>query len=280
MPSREPSLSPGAVSICRPWSQASTNDGPIGELWFERPDPAAPETALLLKLLFTTEPLSIQVHPDDAFARSIGLANGKTEAWYILSAMPGAQVAVGLNASAFRRRIANRYRRMARSPTSCIGTRFIEATSFSFPPEPFMRSAPASFSPKSSSTATRRSGCLTMDGNVNCTSTMPSPSQQPDLGESQSPPRTLSECANGPHRQSSLCSRANRPCHRVPSGRSTRRKRAGFSLIEGSCPTWRDEAVARRRRFPGSGPGRNRGRHRRPAGVTGLSRPERRSRMH
>jgi mannose-6-phosphate isomerase len=81
----------------RPWSQASTTDGPIGELWFERPDHAAPETALLLKLLFTTEPLSIQVHPDDAFARSIGLAHGKTEAWYILSAIAGAEVAVGLN---------------------------------------------------------------------------------------------------------------------------------------------------------------------------------------
>src|ERR1700742_1736057 len=43
------------------------------------------------------EPLSIQVHPDDAFARSIGLSNGKTEAWYILSAIPGAKVAAGLN---------------------------------------------------------------------------------------------------------------------------------------------------------------------------------------
>ncbi|MGA7070798.1 class I mannose-6-phosphate isomerase [Bradyrhizobium sp.] len=80
-----------------PWSEASTTDGPIGELWFERPGLATPGTALLLKLLFTTEPLSIQVHPDDAFARSIGLANGKTEAWYILSAIAGAQVAVGLN---------------------------------------------------------------------------------------------------------------------------------------------------------------------------------------
>ena len=52
--------------------------------------------ALLLKLLFANEPLSIQVHPDDAFARSIGLPHGKTEAWYILSAKPGAKVAVGL----------------------------------------------------------------------------------------------------------------------------------------------------------------------------------------
>jgi len=81
----------------RPWSQASTSDGPIGELWFERPEPTASQTALLLKLLFTTEPLSIQVHPDDAFARSIGLSNGKSEAWYILSAIPDAQVGVGLN---------------------------------------------------------------------------------------------------------------------------------------------------------------------------------------
>jgi mannose-6-phosphate isomerase len=50
----------------------------------------------LLKLLFTSEPLSIQVHPDDEFARSIGLPSGKTEAWYILAATPDARVAVGL----------------------------------------------------------------------------------------------------------------------------------------------------------------------------------------
>jgi mannose-6-phosphate isomerase len=81
----------------RPWSLLGTTDGPIGELWFERRGFAAPETKLLLKLLFTSEPLSIQVHPDDVFARSIGLPRGKTEAWYILSAIPGAQVAVGLN---------------------------------------------------------------------------------------------------------------------------------------------------------------------------------------
>jgi mannose-6-phosphate isomerase len=47
-------------------------------------------------LLFTSQPLSIQVHPDDAYAQSIGLAHGKTEAWYILSAAPGARIALGL----------------------------------------------------------------------------------------------------------------------------------------------------------------------------------------
>jgi mannose-6-phosphate isomerase len=80
-----------------PWRTIAPVDGAVGELWFERADPHAPETALLLKLLFTTQPLSIQVHPDDAFARTLGQDHGKTEAWYILSARPGAQVAVGLN---------------------------------------------------------------------------------------------------------------------------------------------------------------------------------------
>lgn len=69
---------------------------PIGEFWFQRADRSAPDPKLLLKLLFTKQPLSIQVHPDDAFAHSIGLANGKTEAWYILSATPDAKVAIGL----------------------------------------------------------------------------------------------------------------------------------------------------------------------------------------
>ena len=79
-----------------PWSEIKADSAAVGELWFQRPDADAPKSTLLLKLLFTKEPLSIQVHPDDAFAHAIGLANGKTEAWYILSATPEAQVAVGL----------------------------------------------------------------------------------------------------------------------------------------------------------------------------------------
>ena len=87
---------PWGVSDLQPWSNIDGSGDAVGELWFQRPDQDAPVSALLLKLLFTSEPLSIQVHPDDAFARSIGLPNGKTEAWYILSASPAAQVAVGL----------------------------------------------------------------------------------------------------------------------------------------------------------------------------------------
>ncbi|RDJ21887.1 mannose-6-phosphate isomerase [Bosea caraganae] len=79
-----------------PWSGIAADGAAIGEIWFQRRAAGAPAPALLLKLLFTTQALSIQVHPDDAFAHSIGLANGKTEAWYILSAEPGAEVAIGL----------------------------------------------------------------------------------------------------------------------------------------------------------------------------------------
>lgn len=80
----------------RPWFTSATKDQVVGEVWLERPATAASSTALLFKLLFTNEPLSIQVHPTDEFARGMGLANGKTEAWYVLSAAPDAKVAIGL----------------------------------------------------------------------------------------------------------------------------------------------------------------------------------------
>jgi mannose-6-phosphate isomerase len=88
---------PWGSNDLRPWSKAGQeSSAAVGEIWFERPGVAAADSALLLKLLFTSAPLSIQVHPDDAFAQSAGLPNGKTEAWHILSAKPGAKVAVGL----------------------------------------------------------------------------------------------------------------------------------------------------------------------------------------
>jgi mannose-6-phosphate isomerase len=87
---------PWGIADLRPWS-AARRDGVIGEIRYERPGIAAPDTSLLLKLLFTSQPLSIQVHPGDVYAQSIGLQNGKTEAWYVLSAAPEAKVALGLH---------------------------------------------------------------------------------------------------------------------------------------------------------------------------------------
>src|SRR5258705_2574098 len=87
---------PWGVADLRPWSSAGCEGGAIGEIWYERAGNAAPDPSLLLKLLFANQPLSIQVHPDDTFAHSIGLPNGKTEAWYVLGAAPQAKVALGL----------------------------------------------------------------------------------------------------------------------------------------------------------------------------------------
>jgi len=74
---------PWGLGDLQPWSSVDGSRDAVGELWFERAGKDAPTPSLLLKLLFTSEPLSIQVHPDDDFARSIGQRNGKTEAWCI-----------------------------------------------------------------------------------------------------------------------------------------------------------------------------------------------------
>jgi len=66
---------------------------PIGEIWFQTPGEGDP--ALLVKYLFTSEHLSVQVHPDDEAARRAGYPRGKDEAWLILAAEPGATVALG-----------------------------------------------------------------------------------------------------------------------------------------------------------------------------------------
>ncbi len=92
----EPVEKPWGRRDLRPWRSFDGKTDPIGELWFQRMPKSAPDTSLLVKLIFTTQPLSIQVHPADAFARSLGLKNGKTEAWYILSADRGSKIAVGL----------------------------------------------------------------------------------------------------------------------------------------------------------------------------------------
>jgi len=60
---------------------------------------------LLVKFIFTEEKLSVQVHPDDAYAaeheREAG-GRGKTEMWYIVRARGGAEVLAGLKPEATR----------------------------------------------------------------------------------------------------------------------------------------------------------------------------------
>lgn len=68
------------------------NDGhePVGEIWFE-PPPELPQ--VLVKYLFTSEKLSVQVHPSDAQAPAG--ERGKEECWLVLDAEPGATLAIG-----------------------------------------------------------------------------------------------------------------------------------------------------------------------------------------
>lgn len=51
---------------------------------------------LLLKLLDAKDTLSVQVHPDDAYAARVEQKMGKTEAWHILHAEPGAELVYGI----------------------------------------------------------------------------------------------------------------------------------------------------------------------------------------
>lgn len=93
---------PWGRSDLRPWSDYRSAEGPVGEIWFQRDGDATPSPELLLKLLFTEQALSIQVHPTDAFAQASGLPSGKSEAWYIVCAAPDSKIALGLKRSLSR----------------------------------------------------------------------------------------------------------------------------------------------------------------------------------
>src|SRR5881227_1152926 len=56
---------------------------------------------LLVKLIFTSERLSVQVHPDDGEAGP----RGKTEMWHILDAEPSATIALGFREPITRERL-------------------------------------------------------------------------------------------------------------------------------------------------------------------------------
>lgn len=65
----------------------------IGEVWFE---PPADVPSLLVKYIFTSEKLSVQVHPSDAQAAAAGEKDrGKEECWLVIDAEPGATLGVG-----------------------------------------------------------------------------------------------------------------------------------------------------------------------------------------
>ncbi|BBC70931.1 mannose-6-phosphate isomerase [Altererythrobacter sp. B11] len=65
----------------------------IGEIWFE---PPAQLPQLLVKYIFTSEKLSVQVHPNSDQTEADGMGRqGKEECWVVVDAEPGAALGIG-----------------------------------------------------------------------------------------------------------------------------------------------------------------------------------------
>jgi mannose-6-phosphate isomerase len=74
---------------------------------------------LLIKLLDAEQPLSVQVHPDDDYARAHeGNELGKTEMWVVLNARPGAELILGLRRGTTRESL--RAALLAGQPEPCL----------------------------------------------------------------------------------------------------------------------------------------------------------------
>lgn len=78
------------VTDLRPWIGLHDLERPVGEAWYQ--SPGLP----LLKWIFTTERLSVQVHPNDDYAWLHHNSAGKTEAWHVVHVDPGAELGIGL----------------------------------------------------------------------------------------------------------------------------------------------------------------------------------------
>ena len=116
----------GATTL-EPWFRDS--DAKIGEVWFTSDDneaedgrtlstlmreygpallgagQAADHFPILVKFIFTTARLSIQVHPDNERARAWEGSVGKTEMWHMLRAEAGASIALGFREPLTRERL-------------------------------------------------------------------------------------------------------------------------------------------------------------------------------
>ncbi|WP_176399759.1 class I mannose-6-phosphate isomerase [Novosphingobium sp. B 225] len=80
----------GRISLPAPFTAPAGQR--IGEVWFE---PPAVLDGLLVKYIFTSEALSVQVHPSDAQAPAG--QRGKEECWLVLSAEPDARLGIGFD---------------------------------------------------------------------------------------------------------------------------------------------------------------------------------------
>ncbi|GAB7170412.1 hypothetical protein TUA1478L_24080 [Lactiplantibacillus plantarum] len=90
-----------------PHGPATVENGPyagmtLDRVWAEHRDVFGDAKGdvfpLLTKILDASEDLSVQVHPDDAYAAEHEHELGKTECWYVIAAEPGATMIYGHHA--------------------------------------------------------------------------------------------------------------------------------------------------------------------------------------
>lgn len=103
---------PGVIERSQDWTSAQVaNGGLAGHTLHELvlamphrllgnvqpvPTRAGPQFPLLVKFLDAQQDLSVQVHPDEAYAAAHPEAVIKNEAWYVMAAEPGARLLKGL----------------------------------------------------------------------------------------------------------------------------------------------------------------------------------------
>lgn len=79
------------------------------------------EFPLLLKLISAGDRLSVQVHPNDAYARANEQGKlGKTEAWVILDAQPNAQIVYGIREGVSRDMLAHACEEGGEAVRACL----------------------------------------------------------------------------------------------------------------------------------------------------------------
>jgi len=105
---------------CRPNEMSIIENSPLAGMAFDKAiaqNPVAflgnrvyntyPERGfpLLVKIIDANDDLSVQVHPDDAYALARGPESGKSEMWYIMEAPPGQSLIIGLTDDATPERL-------------------------------------------------------------------------------------------------------------------------------------------------------------------------------
>lgn len=104
---------------CHPDGPSTVQNGPLAGRtlaqclaehpeWLGTRGRAFPEFPVLVKLIDAANNLSIQVHPDNAYARLHEGQNGKTEMWHVLEAEPGAFLYCGFDHEIARDEFARR----------------------------------------------------------------------------------------------------------------------------------------------------------------------------